>query len=131
MPLLFALLALFTPGPDIRAAQVSALVSAVRRWALAESLTGVMVFDGVGLCIYLEGERDAVLRCLEHLQLDRRDAEIEAVSHGRLEERRFTRFSTGYAHDDDVPTSERLRALDDEGALQAFLALAPAFDLDF
>lgn len=129
MPVYFALLAISNLSAGTPITDVASMFAAVRRQALDNALTGVMAFDGAGFCLYLEGQREAVMRCHEAVALDSRHAEMEAVCHGVCEARRFPVFMSGYAGADGLPASEQLRPLYGDAALMKFMALAADFDL--
>lgn len=63
-----------------------------------QSITGLLAFDGIHFCQFLEGPRDAVLRLMDKIANDPRhillEIQEEGISSG---ERRFPNWSMGYA----------------------------------
>lgn len=61
------------------------------------NITGMLVFDGLRFCQYLEGPEDAVYSLSERIRRDNRHIEFVIKEHGPLlRERRFS-WSMGYA----------------------------------
>jgi len=131
MPEVFNLVAVSTLAAGTPVTSVPKMFASARNRALADGLTGVMVFDGAGFCLCLEGEREVVLRCQEAARHDGRQTDIEPIFHELRAERRYNRFFTGYAMAEGLPASEELRALDASTALHRFRELAADFDLNF
>ncbi|WPB56331.1 BLUF domain-containing protein [Xylophilus sp. GOD-11R] len=126
----YSLLAVSDLAPDTPVQTVPMVFSAVRR-SCPPGVSGVLVFDGAGFCLYLEGERDAVIRCYESAREVSGQTGFQEIFHGPRPHRRYDRIASGYAPTDDMPASEQLRPLADEAAMDQFLALAPGFDLSF
>jgi hypothetical protein len=60
-------------------------------------ITGLLVFDGLRFCQYLEGPEDAVYSLSERIRQDNRHIEFAIKEHGPLQsERRFS-WAMGYA----------------------------------
>jgi hypothetical protein len=93
-------------------------------------ITGLLIFDGMRFCQQLEGNRKEVLTLTERIRQDPRHTNVEIIHHGPLAERRFRRFSLGYTSMEDVDVLAHMENLDGQAALEAFLGLLPALDLD-
>jgi hypothetical protein len=60
-------------------------------------ITGLLVFDGLRFCQYLEGPEDAVYSLSERIRKDNRHIELAIKEHGPLQgDRRFA-WAMGYA----------------------------------
>jgi hypothetical protein len=93
-------------------------------------ITGLLVFDGMRFCQQIEGPRKAILALIERIRVDPRHVNVEILHHAPLGERRFRRFSLGYAATDDADVLARIEDAGPEQALAQFLALLPSIDMD-
>ena len=96
----------------------------------AKEITGLLIFDGMRFCQQLEGGRREVLALTERIRQDPRHTNVEILHHGPLAERRFRRFSLGYASIDEIDELARMEQLGGKIAVNAFLALLPGLDLE-
>ena len=96
----------------------------------ALDITGLLVFDGMRFCQYIEGARNDVLTSMVRIRADPLQADVKVVHEGPVAERHFQRFATGYVAIDDEDTPVGIENLDSEQAMQKFLALIPRLDLD-
>ncbi|WP_395057401.1 BLUF domain-containing protein [Polaromonas sp.] len=119
-----------TLSPDSPVKVVSQIAAKARTANEAAGVTGLLVFDGLRFCQQIEGPRKAVLALTERIRDDPRHVNIEILHHGPLAERRFRRFSLGYAAGDDVDVLARMEEAGPEQAMAQFLALLPSVDLD-
>lgn len=92
-------------------------------------VTGVLVFDGLRFCEYLEGDESGVLSLMARMRGDPRHTEICVLHEGSCAERLFNRFSIGYTMSDDEGL-DSLSNLSGLAALAAFQQLVPHLDLD-
>ncbi|MBA4328885.1 MAG: blue light sensor protein [Polaromonas sp.] len=111
--------------------KVVSQIAAKARLANQEAgITGLLVFDGMRFCQQIEGPRKAVLALIERIRQDPRHINVEILHHAPLAERRFRRFSLGYAATDDAEILARIEDAGPEQAMTLFLALLPGIDLD-
>jgi hypothetical protein len=119
-----------TLSPDSPVKVVSQIAAKARTANEAAGVTGLLVFDGMRFCQQIEGPRKAVLALTERIRHDARHVNVEILHHGPLAERRFRRFSLGYAAVDDVDVLAHIEDAGPEQAMAQFLALLPSVDLD-
>jgi hypothetical protein len=119
-----------TLSPDSPVKVISQIAAKARIANQEADITGLLVFDGMRFCQQLEGPRKAVLALMERIQQDPRHVNVEILHHAPLEERRFRRFSLGYAATDDPDVLARIENAGPEQAMAQFLALLPSVDLD-
>jgi hypothetical protein len=106
------------------------ILSSARIRNRQDGITGVLVFDGSSFYQYLEGEHDVVETCLARIAADVRHTDFELLHSGPIPHRRFQRFSLGYATHEGEPSIESLQQLSGDAAVDAFMALQPALDLE-
>lgn len=119
-----------TLSPDAPVKVVSQIAVKARIANEAAGITGLLVFDGMRFCQQIEGPRKEVLALIERIRLDPRHVSVEILHHAPLPERRFRRFSLGYAAVEDVDVLARIEDAGPEQAMAEFLALLPSIDLD-
>ena len=93
-------------------------------------LTGVLIFDGIRFCEQLEGDTIHINNRLECIRKDPRHTDMNLLHVGPLEQRRFTRFSMGYAVVEDTEVLDSLSRLQGQTAINSLIALIPQLDLD-
>jgi hypothetical protein len=119
-----------TLAPDSPVKVVSQIAAKARLANQDAGITGLLVFDGMRFCQQIEGPRKAVLALIERIRQDPRHVNVEILHHGPLAQRRFHRFSLGYAAMDDADVLARIENAGPEQAMALFLALLPHIDLD-
>lgn len=119
-----------TLSPDSPVKVVSQIAAKARLANQQAGITGLLVFDGMRFCQQIEGPRKAVLALTERIRQDPRHVHVEILHHGPLAERRFRRFSLGYAATDEADVLARIEDAGPEQAMALFLALLPGIDLD-
>ena len=67
---------------------------------------------------------------MDRISQDPRHHQLAVVHSGRLDKRRFHRFSLGYTSVEDIELLVRLQQLQGPAALNAFLGLIGDLDLD-
>lgn len=127
---LYEILYVSTLAPEAPISVVADIAGKARQVNAELGVTGLLIFDGMRFCQQLEGNQKEVLKLLERIRQDTRHVQMEVLHHGELAERRFRRFSLGYASVGDGDALGRLEELDTQVALDAFLALLPTLDLD-
>ena len=130
MPTLYETLYTSTLAVTAQVTQVAGIVTGARAMSAALGITGLLVFDGMRFCQYIEGARNDVLTLMERIRADPRQTDVKVVHEGPVAERRFQRFATGYVGSDDEDAPVWIEDLDGEQAMQQFLALIPKLALD-
>ncbi|MDP3171111.1 MAG: BLUF domain-containing protein [Polaromonas sp.] len=119
-----------TLSPDSPVKVISQIAAKARIANQEAGITGLLVFDGLRFCQQIEGPRKPVLALIERIRQDPRHVNVEILHHGPLGERRFRRFSLGYAATDDADVLARMEDAGPQQAMAQFLALLPSIDLD-
>ena len=91
-------------------------------------ITGMLIFDGIRFCQYLEGGKDDLTALFERISDDSRHAAVTLIHHGPLQERRFKKFSLAFASGDDFEALSRLESLKGQSGITAFSELLPTLD---
>ena len=94
------------------------------------NITGLLVFDGMNFCQQLEGGAQELAELMAHIQKDPRHTQVTVVYQGPLDKRRFWNFSLGYTSAEDIEALERLRELQGQPAVDAFVALISGLDVE-
>ena len=92
-------------------------------------ITGLLVFDGMHFCQQLEGSEEDVAALMDKIREDSRHTAIHILHQGRLDKRRFRRFSLGFTSVEDIELLERLQRLHGQAAVDAFMTLLSSLDL--
>lgn len=93
-------------------------------------ITGLLVFDGMNFCQQLEGGAQALAELMRRIHEDPRHTQVTVVHQGPLDKRRFWNFSLGYTSAEDIEALERLRQLQGQPAVDAFMALISELDVE-
>lgn len=93
-------------------------------------ITGLLVFDGLHFCQQLEGGAQELTTLMTRIHKDPRHTNVAVLHHGPLDKRRFWSFSLGYTLAEDIEALERLRQLQGQAAVDAFVALLSGLDVD-
>ena len=94
------------------------------------NITGLLVFDGMNFCQQLEGSEQAIAGVMARIHEDPRHTQVTVVHQGPLDKRRFWNFSLGYTSAEDIEALERLRQLQGQPAVDAFVALISGLDVE-
>ena len=119
-----------TIAPEAPISIVAQIAGKARIANKARDITGLLIFDGMRFCEQLEGIEKDILALLERIRQDPRHTSIKLLHHGPLAERRFKRFSMGYALVEDVEVLGRLEQLEGQAAVDAFVEILSTLDLD-
>lgn len=93
-------------------------------------ITGLLMFDGMNFCQQLEGGAQALAELMRRIHEDPRHTQVTVVHQGPLDKRRFWNFSLGYTSAEDIEALERLRQLQGQSAVDAFMALISELDVE-
>ena len=119
------------PGNHLCPLRAVADIAAKSRTAnRRRDITGLLVFDGMNFCQQLEGGAQELAELMAHIQKDPRHTQVTVVYQGPLDKRRFWNFSLGYTSAEDIEALERLRELQGQPAVDAFVALISGLDVD-
>ena len=119
-----------TMTPTSPVSIVKDIAVGARAFNLSHDITGLLIFDGLHFCQQLEGEKKVVLKLIEKICSDARHTNVEVIHNAPLADRRFNRFSLGYATFDDINVLAELKKLDGQPAVDAFLALLTTLDME-
>ena len=125
---IYEMLYVSTMAPTAPVSAVSTIATRSRASNALRCITGMLVFDGIRFCQYLEGSRQDVLALFERISDDSRHAAVTLIHHGPVQERRFKKFSLAFANGDDFDALSRLQALKGQSGITAFSEMIPALD---
>jgi len=95
-----------------------------------DGLTGLLIFDGLRFCQYLEGVRDTVRALAQTICEDVRHHQFMILHEGEFDgPRLFRDWSMGYALTDDEELLSSVFALRGAPSVQAVKGLVPKLDL--
>ena len=117
-----------TIAPAACVSVVSTIAMRARVSNAVRSITGMLIFDGIRFCQYLEGSKDELIALFERISKDSRHAAVTMIHHGPLQERRFKKFSLAFATGDDFEALSRLQTLKGPCGVSAFSELLPTLD---
>jgi Sensors of blue-light using FAD len=96
-----------------------------------DGITGLLVFDGLAFCQFVEGPEASITALSDRLERDPRHVKMDVLQSGRTPHaRRFPDWRLGYAFSADPAAIERLRSARDREALAAFDRLLPSWSSD-
>ena len=125
---MYELLYVSTIAPAAPVSVVSAIAITSRVANALHCITGMLIFDGIRFCQYLEGGKDELKALFERISGDSRHAAVTLIHVGPLKERRFKKFSLAFASGDDIEALSRLQALKGPSGVSAFSDLLPLLD---
>ena len=126
----YEMLYVSTMTPTAPVSMVSKIAMQARVSNAVQRITGMLIFDGLRFCQYVEGSKNDVIALFERICADSRHAAITLIHQGPLQERRFNKFSLAFANGDDYEALSRLELLKGETGLSAFAEMIPTLDLE-
>ena len=93
-------------------------------------ITGLLIFDGERFCQHLEGEADRVLSLFDCIKIDSRHSGCQVLYQGNISQRKFARFSMGYATVGDVDPLQTLEASRGMQARRIFEEILKSVDME-
>lgn len=126
----YEMLYVSTMAPTAPVSMVSKIAMQARVSNAVQRITGMLIFDGLRFCQYVEGSKNDVIALFERICADSRHAAITLIHQGPLQERRFNKFSLAFANGDDYEALSRLELLKGETGLSAFAEMIPTLDLE-
>ncbi|MFM9923194.1 BLUF domain-containing protein [Variovorax sp. H27-G14] len=129
-PDLFELLyvSCIAPSTDVRA--VGQIARDARASNAMNGITGLLVFDGQRFAQHLEGYAHVVRQLFERIEADSRHMQVQLLQQCASTQRKFQRFSMGYASLGDVEPLQSLELQEGEGARRAFAEMLPLIDME-
>ena len=128
-PSVYEALYVSTIAPSISVSVVGAIAGKSRAYNAANGVTGLLIFDGMYFCQQIEGLQEEVLSLIERISRDARHTNVTVFHHGVLAERRFKSFALAFTDVDDVDVLPRLRELNGQAGLTAYLDLVKRVEL--
>ena len=125
---IYEMLYVSTIAPAACVSVVSTIAMRSRVSNALRCITGMLIFDGIRFCQYLEGGKDDLVALFERINNDSRHASVTLIHHGPLQERRFKKFSLAFASGDDFEALGRLESLKGQSGITAFSELLPTLD---
>ena len=109
---------------------VADIIKVSRTFNAAKDITGLLMFDGLRFCQYMEGPRDRLQDLMQRIAVDPRHEQFTlALEAQRIHARLFERWSMAYVTVDDAEPLEVLRLLDGPSALEHLRTLLPTLDM--
>ena len=97
----------------------------------SRGITGALLFDGERFCQLLEGSESELSALMQRIESDARHAAIRTLHKGQAGARALRSWRSGYCESaNDLDAFEGERGLVGPGAVQRFVALAKAADLE-
>lgn len=115
---------------DAGVACVADICRTARERNAKDGVTGLLIFDGLRFCQYLEGARDAVRALAQSICEDVRHEQFVILHEGGFEgPRLFNDWSMGYALADDEEMLAPVLAMRGAATVNALQGLVPRLDL--
>ena len=126
---LFALLYTSLLAPDSSPGAITGIVHASRLNNGLLGITGMLVFDGMAFCGYLEGGKAPVTGVMEKIRADARNTDVRVLHQGPAQPpRRFQEWSLAYYSTE--PLMGVFAGIEATAAVQRFEKLLPLVDRD-
>lgn len=101
-----------------------------RAFTAAHRVSGLLVFDGLRFCEYLEGPPLAMAQLMARIETDPRHERLVHLIHAPLPGARlFTSWGLAYVLDEETEPLSQMEGLEGEAALAYFMSLVPALDM--
>jgi len=118
-------------APDLERSDVLQIVRRARAKNGRLAISGILLFDGLCFCQYLEGPRNRLDAMLGTLRSDARHVEMVVKDYGPLPDARlFGNSPLAFALCTDPKSLDGIARADSGAALQAFHALLPTLTID-
>ena len=125
---IYEMLYVSTLEPTAQVSAISVIATRSRVSNALRCITGMLIFDGIRFCQYLEGSKNDVLNLFERIRDDSRHAAVTLIHEGPSHTRRFNNFSLAFANGDDFEVLGRIAELKGENGVTAFSQLLPTLD---
>lgn len=117
-----------TTGMDISC--VADIVKTARSFNKQHQITGILVFDGLRFCQYIEGPQAALQGLIGSIRKDPRHQMFTPKHDAQLDgKRRFSNWSMAYVLVDDEEPLDEISALNGQSALEKMETLIPMLDI--
>ena len=115
---------------DASPTAVAEIVKTSRVFNDAHGITGLLIFDGLRFCQYLEGPALPVQALCARIAADRRHvAMVTTYAAESIKTRLFSRWAVAYVAVDEAEPLQALRSLQGPSALAQFQAFYPHLDM--
>lgn len=106
------------PTESVRQIAINSRVSNIER-----GVTGILIFDGLQFCQFLEGPKDVVCSLLAWIARDKRHNKLKVLCQGTVSKRKFGDFSMGLATlGDDEEFLQELTQMKGRSAMKKFMS---------
>lgn len=127
--LLFGFLYTSELAPAAEVRDVADIVRRARSFNRNNGITGILVFDGLRFCQYIEGQRDVILTLARRIQTDDRHRLFKVLHQGHASDRRFSDWSMGYALDTRGVLLDTIGKADEGNVIATLLQSLPSLDI--
>ncbi len=120
-------------APDQSPACVAAILRVSRVFNARHQLTGLLIFDGLNFCEYLEGASEPVMTLLDRIKRDVRHVDLDIRSCAAIPARLFDHWSMAYSHethDDGGSVLDRLTGTQTHLLPERLKAVLPELDTE-
>jgi hypothetical protein len=127
--LLFGFLYTSELAPTAEVRDVADIIRRSRSYNRNNGVTGILIFDGLRFCQYLEGQRDVVLTLARTIQTDARHRLFKVLHQGYSADRRFGEWSMGYALDTRGILLEAIASAEESNVIPTLLQGLPSLEI--
>jgi len=116
--------------PDCDVSAVGDIVKVARSFNKEHGITGILIFDGLRFCQYIEGPSEHLNELIERIAKDSRHINFTPkYSANDTTGRLFTNWSMAYVLVDDDEPLDALESLEGSSTLEKLQTLLPALDI--
>lgn len=116
-------------APTAEVRDVADIIRRARSFNRNNGVTGILVFDGLKFCQYIEGQRDVILTLARRIQTDDRHRLFKVMHQGYASDRRFSDWSMGYALDTQGVLLEAIGHADEANVVPTLLQSLPSLEI--
>lgn len=108
---------------------VTEIIQVSRRNNLPQGITGILIFDGINFCQYLEGEKSVIKSLLSEIMIDDRHTNFQLrFEKTETIDRRFSGWSIAYAVLSADAIDDRFQDITGKEALSVLASILPSLD---
>lgn len=110
--------------------RIADIAKVARVYCTKNKITGLLIFDGLYLCEYLEGPQQPMTELIDRIALDVRHTQMVSVmdSYGPSE-RLFQDWDLAYMTDSSLEPAQAFQGLSEDQALAHFMSLLCQLDM--
>ena len=109
---------------------ITQVFQSARQFATNNGISGVLIFDGIRFCEYLEGSADRLGVIWTHIQRDARHTNLQVLHEEPvLAQRRMAHWSVAYAMRSEPSVVQRMAQLRGLPAVEHLQASLPELDM--